>query len=180
MKKLALVICLAALIAGCGKKDNENAEAPTPSIKPNAEAPKTPAEQSKAGKSAKPNPSVVKPKPASPELIAAWEKAGFEAGWMRLHDDSLECTTSLDALDVSTAVPAFAFKNIWVSMPSDTFKSLPVPGGEFGLSLVLSGITDASFKDVAKFQQLTLLNLSTCDQITDAGLKEVVKLPHLT
>ena len=49
MKKLALIICLPALIAGCGKKNNEDTEAPTPSTKPNTEAPKPPVQQPKSG-----------------------------------------------------------------------------------------------------------------------------------
>ena len=48
------------------------------------------------------------------------------------------------------------------------------------LSCAITQITDAGLKEVARLPQLTVLDLTMCKQITDAGLKAVAKLPQLT
>jgi len=155
---------IAALGAGCGKKENAEAGKPGAANPPDAVTPKPPPTS---------QPKVVeKPKPLPPALVAAWEKAGFVAGWMGPVKDYDFSTFSrtLNELDASKAVPAFEARNL----KPGVLESLPAPATAFGLDLMYSDITDAGLKEVAKLQQLTSLDLSDT-QITDAGMAELQK-----
>jgi hypothetical protein len=165
MKTLSLIILTASLGAGCGKQENAEAGKPKP-----------PPTQPKVTEKPKPPPSqpkVAKPKPLPPALVAAWEKAGFEAGWMGIDKYSryIGFTRTLNELDASKAVPTFKARN-W---KPGVLESLPAPATAFGLDLMYSDITDADLKEVAKLQKLTELDLTRCTQITDAGVAELQK-----
>jgi Leucine-rich repeat (LRR) protein len=113
-------------------------------------------------------------------VVAAWEKAGFVAGWFGPHKKYgylgyLDFSESLKELEASKAVPAFTAERWKPGM----LEPLPAPTSAFGLYLGETDITDAGLKVVAKLQQLTMLVL-VGTQITDAGLKEVAKLQQLT
>ena len=187
MKKLSLIICFASLVVGCGNKnhngDHNSEEEPSHStIKPTANKPKR-------------QPSVLKPETSSLALLAAleksglsreevatWEKTGFQVGWMLPHveDVNHSFSTSLDGVDATRAVPAFKVSRFGSVVATETWNTLPIPNGGFGLDLTLTQATDANLKEVAKFQQLTKLYLFGCSQITDTGLKEVANLKKLT
>ena len=171
MKNLWLIILTAGLGASCGKQENAEAEKPGAANPPGAVTPKPPPTQPKLAEKTKPSPPEQKSKPLPPAVVAAWENAGFAAGWVGPHkkNGSIRFSESLEDLDASKAVPFFKTDN-W---KPGVLESLPVPTSAFGL---LPGqITDAGLKEVAKLQKLTTLDLMGT-KITDAGLKELAKL----
>jgi hypothetical protein len=133
--------------------------------------------QPKGVEKTKPSPPEQKPQPLPPAVVAAWQKAGFDAGWMGPHKEYglHRFSESLEDLDASKAVPAFKARGL----RSGVLESLPAPTTAFGLDLSRTPIPDAGLKELAKLQQLTSLDLSRT-RITDAGLKELAKLQQLT
>ena len=66
MKTLSLIILIAALGAGCGKKENTEAETPGAANPPGAVTPKPPPTQPKVAEKTKPSPPRAKaPTPAA-------------------------------------------------------------------------------------------------------------------
>ena len=127
---------------------------------------------------AKPSPSGNTPKSLPQEVVEAWKKAGFRLGW--LGEDKLGQYGTVEWLEKlrepSKAKPAFIVEK-W---KPGVLLTLPNPQSSFGLNLSASGITDSDCKEVARFQQLTSLELISCEKVTDAGLMEVAKLQNLT
>jgi hypothetical protein len=172
-----IVLLSPVLLVGCGQKENMDLG------KPNEEALLPQPNQPKVTNIVKPtesgpSPSATKPESLSPEVMEAWKKAGFRAGWMGQDKTFGYFTFSqfLEKLEASTALPAF----VVIEWKPGVLEALPEPQSSFGLSLGLSGITDTDLKEVARFQQLTSLDLLSCKKVTDAGLKDVAKLQQLT
>jgi len=94
----------------------------------------------------------------SPEVIAAWKKAGAEFSQARYRG--------------SEPLPAFHFR----LTPTGKLNVLPPP--EVPFSLRLSSVTDAGLKELASLTQLQTLDLDNT-KVTDAGLKELAGLKQL-
>jgi len=166
---------------GLRKKENTETNNPGAVNPPVTETPKPPPTKPEVTHKSKPPPPTapVAPKPLSPALVAAWENAGFQAGWMGLHKRTgvHMFSENLEDLDSSKAVPAYKTR-IWKTA---ILESLPAPTMAFGLGLSLNNqITDAALKEVVKLQHLTSLDLTGCKQITDVGLKGLAQAQKLT
>ena len=106
----------------------------------------------------------------APEVIAAWEKAGAESGWMSLRGD-LD-SPWLRKKPVAGGAPAFLFG----LFPTGKLNVLPPPEVPFGLKF--ESVTDAGLKELAGLKQLRTLNL-WATKVTDAGLKGLAGLKQL-
>ncbi|HMD54167.1 MAG TPA: leucine-rich repeat domain-containing protein [Phycisphaerae bacterium] len=102
-------------------------------------------------------------------ILAAWEKAGAQSGWMDSVGHWDAGKTGLPG-----EVPAFWFKQ-WTP---GLISKLPAPNQNFGLELVETNITDSGLKELAKFTSLQSLDIEDT-QVTDAGLKELEGLTQL-
>ena len=112
------------------------------------------------------------------DVVAAWEKAGAEVGWMGPSHRPfgvLEFAARREGLAATRVVPAFRIK-IW---REGMLTKVPASAQAFGLDLSFSGMTDAGLKELASLKQLTSLYLGGT-QVTDAGLKELAPLKQLT
>ena len=114
MKNLWLIILTAGLGASCGKQENAEAEKPGAANPPGAVTPKPPPTQPKVAEKTKPSPPEQKSKPLPPAVVAAWEKAGFDAGWVGPHKKYgfIRFSERLEELDASKAVPAFKARGL--------------------------------------------------------------------
>ena len=90
----------------------------------------------------------------SPEVIAAWEKAGAKFSLAMMGG------------------PGFRFE----LTPTEKLNALPPPEVPFGLSI--RRVTDAGLKELAGLKQLQTLILNG-NLVTDAGLKELAGLKQL-
>ena len=70
MKTLLIIILVGGLWAGCGKKENGDAEKSSAANPPEAETPKPPPVQPKVEEKPKPSPPAIKPKPLPSEEVA--------------------------------------------------------------------------------------------------------------
>jgi Trypsin-like peptidase domain/Leucine rich repeat/Leucine Rich repeat len=112
------------------------------------------------------------PSPLPAEIVAAWQKAGAEVGWLGVnHLGSLEFRVGGKGKEGEA--PAFRFAE-WKGGLSE----LPRPQTGFGLSLRGKTVTDAVLKDLAWLTSLQALELSFTG-VTDAGLKELAGLRSL-
>ena len=172
MKNLWIIILASSLINGCGKKENANAGKPGAANPPGAVTPKPPPTQPEGVEKTKPSSPEQMSKPLPPAVVAAWEKAGFDAGWVGPHkkNGSIRFSESLENRDASKAVPSFK-KNNW---KPGVLESLPVPTSAFGLVLRKIQITDAGLKEVAKMTHLTSLSLYGT-RVTKTGVAELQK-----
>ena len=113
------------------------------------------------------------------EVVAAWQKAGAEVGWMgpnRQHPSILwSFTSNREQLVAARAVPTFKIR-VW---REGMWAKLPAPAQAFGLNLTISGLTDEGLKELASLKQLTSLYLYRT-KVTDVGLKELAPLTQLT
>jgi internalin A len=111
-----------------------------------------------------------------PQVIAAWEKAGAQLGW--LSRDEFGSLTSLTWSPArsqgSAAIPVFG---VFGPIPQG-LKDLPAPAVPFGLCLASAPVTDADLKELSRFQQLQWLDLKNTGD-SDAGLKELAGLKQL-
>ncbi len=110
----------------------------------------------------------------APEVIAAWEKAGAEFGWISVNQWGHLDWRSGKAKPVAGAPPAFLFK----VFPTGRLTALPPPEVPFGLRLNGHQVTDAGLKELAGLTQLQSLDFRET-QVTDAGLKELAGLKQL-
>src|SRR5262245_20998303 len=94
----------------------------------------------------------------SPELMAAWNKAGAEVGWMAVGRNGFKVWNEWhpDIKGKKGQVPAFRFSDWKVGIVGN----LPQPQQPFGLDLGTSGITDAGLKEVAELKNLHSLCLA--------------------
>lgn len=117
-------------------------------------------------------------------VVAAWEKAGAEAGWI-VHSDDGEFTFRTDppnsmfaklraSENVPTYLPGFRIANWQDGMTA----GLPVPRIGFGLNLYSSGIRDAGLGELGRFNTLWSLNFYQ-GRITDEGVKKLAALENL-
>ncbi len=112
-------------------------------------------------------------KSLSKELIAAWRKAGADAGWMRA--DAFGSLKLLPEKERAAGdLPAFGF-SVW---KNGQVPRLPEPEAAFGLYLLGSKVRDVGLKDLSRLQNLQALNLRF-NQVSDAGLKELAALKNL-
>src|ERR1700676_1452053 len=123
-------------------------------------------------------PTSPLPDPLSPAIVAVWEKASAQAGWLELNFQ--ESTGRVCPPDRDTVlrfgeqgkegeVPALWFKE-W---RPGVLGRLPLP--ERGLGLSLMGVTNTRLKELAEMDSLLLLDLRQTP-VTDAGLKELAHL----
>ncbi len=116
------------------------------------------------------------PVPPSPEVIAAWRKAGAEFGWISQRDDL--AFASQGRKPVTGDVPAFRFRQF----PTGKLENLPPPEVAFGLWFSRSA-TDAELEELVGLRQLRSLCLGhdygRASQVTDAGLKVLTVMTQL-
>ena len=112
-----------------------------------------------------------------PDIVAAWEKAGAEAGWTAprpYQSWGVPWTKKRKAGEV----PAFRFK---VVPPVDVLAKLPQPGRAYGFFLNdrlfednKRKLTDHHLKELARLNSLQVLEIPW-SEVTDVGLKEVAR-----
>lgn len=119
-------------------------------------------------------PKQDSPKPLPKEIVAAWEKAGGEPGWMGLHSLGFFVFAE-ESTGLTGAIPAFHFFFVW---EDGVVSKLPVPAAPFGLDLIETKVTDAGVKELVGLKSLHTLNLGGT-HVTDAGLKELANLKSL-
>jgi len=156
-----------------------------------------------AGDSAKDTSSKPKTyKPLPEDVIAAWKKAGFQAGWMRMSRGLFWKFLSEPQREQvkPTDLPAFQIKGRW---PSTDVAKLPAPPTAFGLFfssttpnrkqaqqlarfkqlevvyLFTSVVKDADVRSLSSLTSLKHLNIAGAFALTDAGLKSISKLKKL-
>ena len=108
-------------------------------------------------------PKAEIPKPLPKDVVAAWEKAGAEAGWF----SSWYAGPTFAAAKQSPRpgqIAGFRVKKWQDGM----LKDLPAPEVLFALDLSGTAVTDAGLKELAAFKRLTLLGLEGCTEVTDA------------
>ena len=164
---LKLILLAGALGAGCGKKENTETNNPGAANRPEAETPKPPPTKPEVVDISKTLPLPSQPLPAAPNspppaLVAAWEKAGFQAKWKGPDKESGKIIVSddLEKLDVSKTVLRFEPRRNDFGEASVVLKSLPAPAMSFGLDLSRTEISDVDLKELATMKQLTSLDLS--------------------
>lgn len=115
--------------------------------------------------------------PAAKELdakvVAAWKKAGAQAGWYGQGADGFWQFTQAQQKGPA-ALPGFR----WGRFQPGVIDNLPAPATPFALVLETSGVTDAGLKELAGFQNLQTLNLNLT-KVTDAGLADLAGLKNL-
>src|ERR1700677_234720 len=111
-----------------------------------------------------------KPAPLPADIVAAWEKAGARAGWVR--DDLYghpDLQTDID--DKEGYIPAIQFRRGRPGMIA-RLPQLPQPPRAFGLSLANTEFSDAGLKELAGMKHLQALNLDGT-KVTGARLHEL-------
>jgi RNA polymerase sigma factor (sigma-70 family) len=114
-----------------------------------------------------------KPNPLPDAVVTAWQKAGVTDGWMRSVFWGM--TFHNDPEDVKPGDLA-AFRLF--EWKAGVLSKLPAPDQAFGICLGNSNVTDAGLKELARFKQLQMLDISL-NKITDAGLKNLGALKRL-
>src|SRR5947207_13641692 len=85
-----------------------------------------------------------KPNPLAADILAAWQKAGAQAGWMAAGEFGYPVfRVARDGKEGE--IPAFKFKE-W---KPGVIGGLPRPERGFGLSLQYANMTNAGLKDLA-------------------------------
>jgi Leucine-rich repeat (LRR) protein len=109
----------------------------------------------------------------SPEIIAVWEKAGTELGWLQWGKfEWLEY--SIDRPDSQDPVPAFRVHPWTAGM----LIKLPAPTVPFGLYIYNTSLKDDDLHELAAFKELATLDISN-SKITDDGLRHLIPLKKL-
>lgn len=107
------------------------------------------------------------------DVVAAWQKAGAQPAWMMWYGFG-----QLDFQHGTTGdaegVPAFQLRP-W---QAGLLHKLPAPERSFGLYLGGTEITDAGLKELVRFKELQYLYLGRTP-VTDAGLKELTGIKQL-
>jgi internalin A len=109
-----------------------------------------------------------------PAVIAAWENAGAEFGWLG-SDDAGWWRFSAARVTDRESVPCF-FLPAW---PQAGVKTLPAPKVPFAVKIAPKlPAADAQLRELGGFGQLRTLDLGET-AVTDAGLKELAALKQL-
>jgi len=119
-----------------------------------------------------PNHAATSP-PLSPELVAAWQRAGATLGHLNTHWDGMDYFFPGFAGEEGE-VPVFQFRE-W---KRGVLAGLPQPQGPFGLDLRNTQIGDADLKELAALKELRYLCLAGCP-VTGASLKDLAGLKWL-
>lgn len=110
----------------------------------------------------------------APEVIADWEKAGAEFGWIRTSPEGFARWRSAKEKVEANDLPGFRFRKFLAGkLPAH-----PSPEAPFGLWLEETQITDAGLTELAGLKELQTLNLGLTP-VTGAGLKELAGLKRL-
>jgi len=186
---VAFAVVLSLVLAGCGKE-------PAAEEAPPSQASVSPSNREAARSG---SPSYF-----TDEVMAAWEQAGAQAGWIRSDDQGdfwfREGTKAGYGVgpNLPDDLPAFQFST-W---KEGVIAALPVPAVPFALDLPRTRVTDAGLKELGKLKTLHLLNLDSTNvgdagvaaltghqnlrainlhytDITEAGLQELAKLKNL-
>jgi hypothetical protein len=107
------------------------------------------------------------------DVVAAWEKAGFKAGWI---EPSVTGSPTF-ALQSDHPQRLFAFR-----ASRDTagqLAKLPPPDRPFGLAFGSVSVTNESLKGLDRFRNLEALVLPSYCKVDNAGLKELAGLKRL-
>src|ERR1043166_7151106 len=114
------------------------------------------------------------PKPLPAEVVAAWEKAGAEFGWMQINEIGQRVYRG--ALYPGRPGELAAFR--MMQWKPGVVGQLPAPAQSFGLVLGSTPLTDIGLKEVAGFKELQVLSVGST-QVTDDGLRELAALQKL-
>src|SRR5262245_51564777 len=136
-----------AVLSGCGK---------SPSTQPEKE----------------PSPAKAPPRPES--VIAAWERAGAEVGWMQVGSEGLLEWRPADEKPVKGALQAFRLR----VFPTGQLKSLGSLDGPFGLWLQGATLTSVELRELTGLKRLETLYLGGTN-LTDADLATLAELKDL-
>ncbi len=128
-----------------------------------------------APQSSSPGQELVKvpPRPA-PEVIAAWEQAGAEFGFVSVNIWGELFWRSGKTKSVAGDTTVFHV----TKFPIGHLATLPEPDAPYGLLLDGFDLTDEELMQLANFPRLQTLALRG-RRVTDAGLKEFAALTHL-
>src|SRR6266568_1766476 len=114
------------------------------------------------------------------ELIKQFEALGFQYGHFVVgRDEILRFETALDRAPgekpPANAVPGFGTNDL----DDETMAKIPRTDRALGLGFPLSKISGAALKELARYPQLKILDLSFCKAIDDAALADLPRLDHL-
>ncbi|VTR96685.1 regulatory subunit : Putative regulatory subunit (Fragment) OS=Gemmata sp. Wa1-1 PE=4 SV=1: Sigma70_r2: Sigma70_r4_2: LRR_6: LRR_6: LRR_6: LRR_6: LRR_6: LRR_6 [Gemmata massiliana] len=114
--------------------------------------------------------------------IDAWEKRGFEAGWIEVHRYGWNTyLRNTPARPGPSAVPAFIYSDSKPKLTDEGLKNLPPIDVPFALGLrgTRVAITDAGLEHLAGLKNLTHLSLLGT-RVRGTGLKHLTGLKNLT
>jgi internalin A len=115
------------------------------------------------------------PAAPAPEVIAAWDKAGAEFGWIVLDPWGRQSWTLGIGMPLDASGPFFEVE----TYSTGRLKSLPPPNVPFGLRLSGRQVTDAAIGELAAFDQLRVLELYETLNVTGAGLMKLALFTQL-
>src|SRR4051812_10848682 len=95
-----------------------------------------------------------RPDPLPADVVAAWEKAGAETGWMVLHECGF-IEFRAGGAGKEGELPAFSI----TAWREGILNRLPPPGQPFGLDIFNATVSDLVLKEVAGLKDLQALNL---------------------
>jgi len=158
MGRFVIALGAAFLVVGCSNDTEKAPDSKEPTNSANGDGPMKPAD---AGATT-----------ISPEIVAAWEKAGAESGRRSIND--VKIWNKVDGLH------HFSFPYV---LKID-MKDLPSPDAPFALSPVQfvemsdGKVVELQFASLAHFQNLTILDLGRPGRDVD-GLKDIAGLTNL-
>ncbi len=116
----------------------------------------------------------ARPESLPADVVAAWEKAGAETGWM-MPDEFGVLEFRAAGVAKEGELPRFRFREWRERMLSQP----PPPERAFGLDLSHSRVTEACLRELAGLKSLRALNLGFCKGVADATLKELAGMMQL-
>jgi len=169
MSRLYLILLLTIQFAGCAAKHTEEPAAVERAENQDNYGSKPPNHK---GSGLEPvTPAVSDPYPLTD--TNRWESAGAEVYWVGKSVRGYNSWTA-DRNQLTDAVPEFHLRNWKLGL----IESLPIPKKPFRITFD-GKATDAILGDVSRLKPLEALSLSSCDRVTDAGLKSLGELTEL-
>src|SRR5262249_60795470 len=108
----------------------------------------------------------------------AWGKRGFAGGWIRDRTGSVEFPPEYPK--DGDALPALSYLGSPPDLTADGLKDLPPVNIPFALSIAnRNDVTDAGLEHIARLPNLTWLDVSST-RITSQGVKPLAGLKNLT